>query len=432
IIGGYPWSVLPTKKRESSDFGDLRMPGWLPTTIIANIVAPKSITKSGQMEEEDCIRLGNDENGIVNLSLPLNWSSTKWEPNTLPIEIIDGQHRLFALDNVDDLYGDYELPVVAFYNLDITWQAYLFYTINIKPKRINKSLAYDLYPLLRIQDWLDKETDSTEVYRETRAQELTEILWVHPESPWKNRINMLGDPKEGSITQAAFLRSLTNSYVKSWEVQTTKIGGLFGARLSQDTEEVLDWSRTQQAAFLILVWQSVENSIKKSRKGWAIDLRKKFKEQFELFNEEVDQEPAFVSKNSLFATDQGVRGIMQVTNDIFYVGLVDLGIKNISWDQFSYRDEEDVKIEFVTNALRFLKTDKIKTFLDTLTDELMDFDWRTSSTEGLTNDERLKQMTFRGSGGYKELRKQLLTILSKSANTRVKTIANKVKEYLGL
>ena len=57
----------------------------------------------------------------------------------------------------------YELPVIAFQGLDVTWQAYLFYTINIKPKRINASLAYDLYPLLRVQDWLEKSPDQANV-----------------------------------------------------------------------------------------------------------------------------------------------------------------------------------------------------------------------------------------------------------------------------
>ncbi len=80
---------------------------------------------------------------------------------------------------------------MAFYGLDVSWQAYLFWTINIKPKRINPSLAFDLYPLLRAEDWLDK-AEGHYVYRESRSQELTEALWSNPDSPWYDRINMLG------------------------------------------------------------------------------------------------------------------------------------------------------------------------------------------------------------------------------------------------
>jgi hypothetical protein len=70
-------------------------------------------------------------------------------------------------------------------------QAYLFWTINIKPKKINPSLAFDLYPLLREQIWLESG-ETVHVYRESRAQELTEALWATPMSPWHRRINILG------------------------------------------------------------------------------------------------------------------------------------------------------------------------------------------------------------------------------------------------
>ena len=65
-----------------------------------------------------------------------------------------GQHRLLSFDDDINRYPGYEIPVVAFVGLDRSWQAYLFYTINIKPKRINTSLAFDLYPLLRTEQCL--------------------------------------------------------------------------------------------------------------------------------------------------------------------------------------------------------------------------------------------------------------------------------------
>src|SRR5438445_5291967 len=98
-----------------------------------------------------------------------------------PFEIIDGQHRLYSFEK-GVFAEEYQLPVVAFENLDISWQAYLFWTINIKPKRISASMAFDLYPLLRTEDWLERF--SHYVYRETRAQELVEALWSNPHSPW--------------------------------------------------------------------------------------------------------------------------------------------------------------------------------------------------------------------------------------------------------
>ena len=40
IYGGFPWSDLSDKQKRSDEFKDLRMPGWLSTAIIANILAP--------------------------------------------------------------------------------------------------------------------------------------------------------------------------------------------------------------------------------------------------------------------------------------------------------------------------------------------------------------------------------------------------------
>ena len=108
-----------------------------------------------------------------------------------PIEIIDGQHRLFAFEETDEIDGHFEFPLVLFENIDISWQAYLFWTINVRPRRINPSMAYDLYPLLRTTEWLER-VEGPVTYRETRSQELTEALWSHPESPWQKRIGMLG------------------------------------------------------------------------------------------------------------------------------------------------------------------------------------------------------------------------------------------------
>ncbi len=188
-----------------------------------------------------------------------------------PFEVIDGQHRLWAFDADDKVTADFQLPVVAFHGLDISWQAYLFYTINIKPKRINPSLAFDLYPLLRAEDWLERAEEHV-VYRETRSQELTEALWSYPESPWYDRINMLGERGIKTVTQNAWIRALTATFVKPWESRAGRAGGLFGERFG-DKDEVLRWSRAQQAAFLIFSWSALREAINDSYADWVSALR---------------------------------------------------------------------------------------------------------------------------------------------------------------
>jgi hypothetical protein len=96
-----------------------------------------------------------DEEGLVKLRMPKTFTGGDWEPETIfPLEVIDGQHRLWAFEDFDP-GEDFELPVVAFFGLDRSWQAYIFWSVNITPKKINRSLAFDLYPLLRQEDWLD-------------------------------------------------------------------------------------------------------------------------------------------------------------------------------------------------------------------------------------------------------------------------------------
>jgi hypothetical protein len=247
---GYPWSTLSEAKRRSPTYHNLRKPGWLPTAILINILNAGEARQGKKVATQDVVRIDEEANAI---ELPYSGWSEDWEPAAAfpPFEVIDGQHRLWAFCNDKDTSG-YEVPVVAFHGLDISWQAYLFWTINIQPKRINASLAFDLYPLLRGEDWLDSD-EAYSVYRETRSQELTEALWSHPASPWYDRINMLGEKQVPWVSQSAWIKSLLATLVRPWEGRRSRMGGLFGSRLQEDGE-VLGWTRAQQAAFLIFGW----------------------------------------------------------------------------------------------------------------------------------------------------------------------------------
>jgi DGQHR domain-containing protein len=426
IKGGFPWSILSKAKRNSQEFEDLRMPGWLPTAIIANIKAPGTIRAGKELKKQNAIQV-DVKSGIAKIILPEDFENDNWDPESKPLEIIDGQHRLLAFNENLNLDGDFELPVVAFYDLDITWQAYLFYVINIKPKKINTSLAYDLYPILRVQDWLEKSPEGAMVYRETRAQELTEILWSHDASPWKNRINMLGDSKKAPVTQASFIRSLINSFIKSWGGPNTKVGGLFGGKIDSIDNDILYWSRTQQGAFLILIWQKVAKAVQNCEDKWAQLLRVDFQKKIDINEYAEHLDGAFLSEFSLLATDQGVRGILQVSNDLCYVGAKRLNL--IDWD-YSYASDE-LNLNEVSLALKTLENHKVSKFFEDVFEVLVKFDWRTSSAPGLDEQTRINQMAFRGSGGYKELRHQLLARLRDSNIDEVAVIAKEIMNFLG-
>ncbi|MDP2937137.1 MAG: DGQHR domain-containing protein [Dehalococcoidia bacterium] len=424
VRGGFPWSVLKDNDSKSGRFGDLQMPGWLPTAIVANILPAGSKRYGRIIDEKDVVRVSQLSQSTAKVMLPQGCQAPDWRPSKAsPIEIIDGQHRLWAFEKQEEFDGTYEMPVVAFLGLDITWQAYLFWTINIKPKRINASLAFDLYPLLRTQEWLER-FEGPRIYRETGAQELTEVLWAHPGSPWKDRINMLGEPGGGDVTQAAFIRSLMASYVKRREGPGVKIGGLFGEELSESAG-VLPWSRLQQASFLIMVWQEFKSAINGCNEPWAKSLRK---ESEGITSQESSEDPAFSGRFSLLATDQGVRAVLQVTNDLCFVQASDLDLAEWQIDCPSDLIEETE----VTGALKSLRRRRhLVAYLKSIAECLAKFDWRTSAAPGLEDHQRRAQMVYRGSGGYKELRKELLLVALNSEDESVRLAGKRVLMELG-
>lgn len=412
---GYPWSELSESQRKEK-FDDLRKPGWLPTAIVVNILGKKD-KRDGKLVDLDDLVCLNEEPQGVSIILPKSYKNN-WKPKIIyPIEVIDGQHRLFAFDEQIN-QDDYELPVVAFYGLDISWQAYLFWTINIKPKRINPSLAFDLYPLLRTEEWLDR-FEGHKIYREARAQELTEALWVEKESAWYNRINMLGAKGSYSVTQAAWIRALLKSYIKSSEGPGVSIGGLFGAPVGKD-QVTIPWSRQQQAALLILIWNLLEENVKKCNLKWVRNLRTASKKT-------IAKDPAFAGPLSLFNDDQGISVVLQITNDILFLRADELNLKQ--WD-LRKKYGPDITIDLKTTLAELKSKKIIVRFLNKLTKMLVSFDWRSSGTPGLSQTERIRKLSYRGGSGYREFRRQLLEHLGKKNNLIGKT-AKEIYKRLG-
>ena len=423
VEAGYPWATLG--KTERDRFPELKKPGWLPTSLVTNIVKADTARRGTNSNPNDYIQIEKVDSNIVNLVLPDDVENPDWKPkDSPPLEVIDGQHRLYAFGREESLAGDFELPVVLFENLDISWQAYLFWTINISPKRIGPSLAYDLYPLLRTEDWLEPVAGPL-AYRETRAQELTEALWGNPDSPWHKRIGMLGRER-GKVTQAAFVRSLTQSFIRRSDPGGNRPGGLFGAPLLAEQVKVLPWSRAQQAAYLIFLWSELEQAIKATDAPWARHVREQTNEGKLIPID--DRDPAFAGIYSLLSTDQGVRGFLQVSNDLSFV-LADL-LELDAWirDRLSGATGN----EEVSAAVRELGSrGKISGFVRDLCEVIAQFDWRSFAIPGLLEEERNRQALYRAGTGYREVRRQLLFHLSGKSTSPIKENAANIIRALG-
>ena len=406
VRNGYPFSVLSEARREEAQNEALRKPGWLPTAVVVNLLTLSDARQNRRVAREDLITVGQSKGGLRQVTLPQKCSMASWRPVDLPpIEIIDGQHRLFAFGAGFD-GADFDLPVVAFIGLDISWQAYLFWTINIKPKKINPSLAFDLYPLLRSEEWLEI-ADQFGVYRETRSQEIVEILWAYPRSRWYQRIDMLGE-KRGVVSQASFVRSLLATLVKRWEGKGVAIGGLFGGPLGK-SEDPLSWSRVQQAAFVILFWDLMYISIHAYQGKWATALRNSP-------DEDKILDASFYGRHSLLNQDQGVRVALHILNDLVFVSA-----ERLELDSWIFNEEyESGHDQVLSGAITSLRKTKVAAFVSDIAEQLSHFDWRSANGPNMTEFERRNKLIYRGSGGYRALRLDLLSHLSSSKRLSVR------------
>ena len=421
---GYPYSSLPKPLRNDQN-ELLKKPGWLPTAIVVNILTADDERRGRKVADEDLVTVQQVEGSLCKLSLPYADRSERWAPQALePLEVIDGQHRLWAFDEAirdGTLPDDFELPVVAFRGLDIGWQAYLFWSINVSPKRINPSHAFDLFPLLRSEGWLDTFSE-LRIYREARAQELVELLFVHPESAWHNRINMLGEtagsaPVRAGVTQAGWVRALMATFLSPGGNSRK---GLFGASTSI-ADGPLDWPRGQQAALLIYLWSAVEKAVNEGRPDWSVPLIESA--NADLIDENL--KPGFNGARTMLNQEQGLRGVLSVANDLlFYLAKSD----RAAFDHTSSSEvTASTTVEDVSAELEELRNTPVAAMLDEIAAGLATFDWRSADAPGLNDTERLIRRAYRGSGGYVALREQLTTHLA----NRDGSIAEAAKALVG-
>ena len=231
---------------------------------------------------------------------------------------------------------------------------------------------------------------------------------------------MLGEPghKGLMVSQAAWIRSLLATFIKSWEGKGHRIGGLFGAPVGAQ-RETPSWNRAEQAALLIFLGEYMRDAIHEHSGAWAKALR----QQVRPAGIPPTLNLAFYGPNTLLNQDQGIRALLYVLNDFLYINADDLGLTEWGGSSVVGTDESGV-----TEALHSLsKQSRLKEYVESLTDALATYDWRASDAPGLDEQQSLLKAAFRGSGGYRELRRHVLKHLTGKASRIAKTAEEVLK-----
>lgn len=145
-----------------------------PNTIILSV----NYRADGEYEENEALRWNASKgtDGCSFLTIPADAQLAS---------IIDGQHRLDGFRHVSKIDRlKMELPCAVYINLPRPYQARIFATININQKRVDKSLAYELFGYDLSESNADKwPPDMLGVY-------LARVLEGKDGSPFKDHIKL--------------------------------------------------------------------------------------------------------------------------------------------------------------------------------------------------------------------------------------------------
>lgn len=134
------WYRLSGNQREASTTRTREIGGYINTVEAAfpnSIIVAGNYDDSGKLMEEVAHRwrIETDECGDY-LIIPSNRKVAS---------VVDGQHRLLGFDHCHEVRRDMDLLCAVYIDLPQAYQAYLFATININQRKVDKSLAYEQF-----------------------------------------------------------------------------------------------------------------------------------------------------------------------------------------------------------------------------------------------------------------------------------------------
>ena len=397
VLKGFP--ATDKARSRPIKYSNSRMPGLLPTAVIINILTIGDKRNGCIVRPEHLITLRQQRGNMTEIAFPS--VPLEWTPKDVPpIQVIDGQHRLWAFQDFD-VQGHYEIPVIAFVGLDLCVQAYLYYVINVLPKKINSKLALNMYPLLQTKEWLSSEIRQYD--RSIKAKIVVNIINSHAESPWLDRVNMRGVTGLRGImaTESSWMNSILSSQFTALKKKKRYRGDVYHSDLRSSGR---GWGLADQAALLIIFGQELRKEINNGRSDWIVAFRSMEPSQ------DIDHRPdmAFEGPKNLLNYEKGLRVMYQVLTKYFNELSETLQI-NVLVDL----SVTDVSDEYVTNRIEVYRSnDYVLHLLSSLAKELSTFDWRTANFPALSQSQIKKKRRYVGNRGYRTLLYDVLVHLS--------------------
>jgi DNA phosphorothioation-associated DGQHR protein 1 len=197
------WYLLSGAQREPDEKRFREIAHYIDGTEAAfpnSIILGANYTKEGEYigdpSNEDSFRaawrIRHESGGQLRLLIP---SSAQ------VAAIVDGQHRLNAFRYAGTDRSAMEMLCAIYLDLPIPYQAYLFATINFNQKKVDKSLAYELFGC-------DVDTEHPDSWPpEKLAVFLCRRLNVEEGSPFRHRIRVAAENREVLAEDASQLVS---------------------------------------------------------------------------------------------------------------------------------------------------------------------------------------------------------------------------------
>jgi DNA phosphorothioation-associated DGQHR protein 1 len=170
-----------------------------------SIILAANYINYGELQEDETKRWHVEalDGGFYQLVIPTGETMSS---------VIDGQHRLLGFDYCEPHRKSMELLCAVYKDLPHPYQAYLFATININQRRVDKSLAYEQFGYnLDDEDRGSWAPDKLAVYFSRR-------LNLDPQSPFHGRIRVApmnsellfpsGDPPDWQVSTACVVEGI--------------------------------------------------------------------------------------------------------------------------------------------------------------------------------------------------------------------------------